>query len=36
MAYSISIIQYADYFTSFQKRFILHNSAARYLRLDPG
>lgn len=36
MAYSISIIQNADYLTSAQKRDILYNNAARFLRLDPG
>lgn len=35
MAYSISIIQNADYLTSPQKRDILYNNAARFLRLDP-
>jgi predicted TIM-barrel fold metal-dependent hydrolase len=34
MAYSISIIQNADYLTSAQKRDILYNNAARFLRLD--
>lgn len=34
MAYSISIIQNADYLTSQQKRDILYNNAARFLRLD--
>lgn len=34
MAYSISIIQNADYLTSEQKRDILYNNAARFLRLD--
>jgi predicted TIM-barrel fold metal-dependent hydrolase len=33
MAYSISIIQNADYLTSLQKRDILCNNAARFLRL---
>jgi hypothetical protein len=35
MAYSISIIQNADYLTSAQKRDILYNNAARFLRLPP-
>src|ERR1700738_3411201 len=34
MAYSIGIIQNADYLTSEQKRDILYNNAARFLRLD--
>jgi predicted TIM-barrel fold metal-dependent hydrolase len=34
MGYSISIIQNADYLTSEQKRDILYNNAARFLRLD--
>jgi predicted TIM-barrel fold metal-dependent hydrolase len=34
MAYSISIIQNADYLTAQQKRDILYNNAARFLRLD--
>ena len=34
MAYSISIIQNADYLTSGQKRDILYHNAARFLRLD--
>ncbi len=34
MAYSISIIQNADYLTPEQKRDILCNNAARFLRLD--
>lgn len=34
MAYSISIIQNADYLTPDQKRDILYNNAARFLRLD--
>ncbi len=34
MAYSISIIQNADYLTSQQKRDILYNNAARFLRID--
>jgi hypothetical protein len=33
-AYSISIVQNADYLTPRQKRLILHDSAARFLRLD--
>lgn len=36
MAYSISVIQNADYLTSQQKRDILYNNAARFLRLDRG
>jgi uncharacterized protein len=35
MAYSISIIQNADYLTPQQKRDILYNNAARFLRLQP-
>jgi len=35
MAYSISIIQNADYLTPQQKRDILYNNAARFLRIDP-
>jgi uncharacterized protein len=34
MAYSISIIENADYLTPDQKRDILYNNAARFLRLD--
>ena len=34
MAYSISIIQNADYLSPAQKRDILYNNAARFLRLD--
>src|SRR5258708_32320955 len=34
MAYSISIIQTADYLTPEEKRDILYNNAARFLRLD--
>jgi predicted TIM-barrel fold metal-dependent hydrolase len=34
MAYSISIIQNADYLTPKQKRDILYNNAARFLRMD--
>ncbi len=34
MAYSISIIQNADYLVPSQKRDILYNNAARFLRLD--
>jgi predicted TIM-barrel fold metal-dependent hydrolase len=34
MAYSISIIQNAEYLTPEQKRDILYNNAARFLRLD--
>jgi len=36
MAYSISVIQNADYLTSRQKRDILCNNAARFLRLGRG
>ena len=36
MAYSISIIQNAQYLTPEQKRDILYNNAARFLRLDTG
>lgn len=36
MAYSISIIQNADYLTPQQKRDILYNNAARFLRLETG
>jgi uncharacterized protein len=36
MAYSISLIQNADYLTTSQKRDILYNNAARFLRLDAG
>ena len=36
MTYSISIIQNADYLTTEQKRDILYNNAARFLRLDTG
>lgn len=35
MAYSIGIIQNADYLTPAQKRDILYNNAARFLRLAP-
>ena len=35
MAYSISIIQNADYLTPQQKRDILYNNAARFLRMEP-
>ena len=35
MAYSISVIQNAEYLTPEQKRDILYNNAARFLRLDP-
>ena len=35
MAYSISIIQNADYLTPEEKRDILYNNAARFLRIDP-
>jgi len=34
MSYSISIIQNADYLTPEEKRDILYNNAARFLRLD--
>ena len=34
MSYSIGIIQNADYLTPEQKRDILYNNAARFLRLD--
>jgi len=34
MAYSISVIQNADYLTPQQKRDILYNNAARFLRID--
>ena len=34
MSYSISVIQNADYLTPEQKRDILYNNAARFLRLD--
>jgi uncharacterized protein len=34
MAYSIGIVQNADYLTPAQKRDILYNNAARFLRLD--
>ena len=34
MTYSISIIQNADYLTTEQKRDILYNNAARFLRLE--
>jgi uncharacterized protein len=33
-ATSISVIQNADYLTPRQKRDILYNNAARFLRLD--
>ena len=36
MAYSISIIQNADYLTAQQKRDILYNNAAWFLRIDTG
>lgn len=35
IAYSIGIIQNADYLTPEQKRDILYNNAARFLRIDP-
>jgi predicted TIM-barrel fold metal-dependent hydrolase len=35
MAYSIGIIQNADYLTPEQKRDILYDNAARFLRLEP-
>lgn len=34
MAYSISVIQNADYLTPKQKRDILYYNAARFLRLE--
>jgi predicted TIM-barrel fold metal-dependent hydrolase len=34
MAYSISVIQNAEYLTPEEKRDILYNNAARFLRLD--
>ena len=34
MAVSIGVIQNADYLTPEQKRDILYNNAARFLRLD--
>lgn len=34
MAYSVSVIQNADYLSPAQKRDILYNNAARFLRLD--
>jgi predicted TIM-barrel fold metal-dependent hydrolase len=34
MAYSISVVQNADYLTTEEKRDILYNNAARFLRLD--
>jgi uncharacterized protein len=34
MAYAISIIQNADFLTPKQKRAILYDNAARFLRLD--
>jgi predicted TIM-barrel fold metal-dependent hydrolase len=36
MAYSISLIQNADYLTPKQKRDILYHNAARFLRVDAG
>ncbi|MCX7285460.1 MAG: amidohydrolase family protein [Novosphingobium sp.] len=36
MAYSIGLIQNADYLSPEQKRDILYNNAARFLRLDKG
>jgi uncharacterized protein len=36
MAYSISVIQNADYLTPKQKRDILYSNAARFLRLEAG
>ena len=36
MAYSVSIIQNADYLSPGQKRDILYNNAARFLRLETG
>lgn len=35
MAYSIGLIQNADYLSQEQKRDILYNNAARFLRLEP-
>jgi predicted TIM-barrel fold metal-dependent hydrolase len=35
MTHSIGIIQNADYLTPDQKRDILYNNAARFLRLEP-
>jgi predicted TIM-barrel fold metal-dependent hydrolase len=35
MRYSVGIIQNADYLSSEQKRDILYNNAARFLRLKP-
>jgi hypothetical protein len=35
MAYSISLIQNADYLTPEQRRDILYNNAARFLRIKP-
>jgi uncharacterized protein len=35
MAYSIGIVQNADYLSPEQKRDILYNNAARFLRLEP-
>lgn len=35
MAYSIGLIQNADYLSADQKRDILYNNAARFLRLEP-
>lgn len=35
MAYSIGLIQNADYLSPVQKRDILYNNAARFLRLEP-
>jgi predicted TIM-barrel fold metal-dependent hydrolase len=35
MRYSVGIIQNADYLSSEQKRDILYNNAARFLRLAP-
>lgn len=35
MAYSIGLIQNADYLSQDQKRDILYNNAARFLRLEP-
>jgi predicted TIM-barrel fold metal-dependent hydrolase len=34
MAYSISVIQNAEYLTPEEKRDILYNNAARFLRID--
>jgi len=36
MAHSVSIIQNADYLSPQQKRDILYNNAARFLRIEAG